>query len=210
MERTAGRQDAIVVFKSGDAIHAVRLALAAKELSPAKTAPAFAVPVNQLLWQANAFDPSLLKPQITATPGGIDFKVDFISPGQRMFWPTLKTLPLAVQTLDWSGYDGLLLDLEVKSTRPGTWFMVSLTEPAGSRYHSNRIVIDQPGKTRMLLLFADFVYYDSVPDEPLFSLDLDKIARFGLGFHTLSEFRDNFQENYTVEYELTGATLVKY
>jgi len=209
-ERTAGRQDGIIVWQCGDSAHAVRVALAAKELTPAKTAPAFAVPVNQLVWQTNAFDASLLTPKITATPGGIDFKVDFISPGQRMFWPTLKTLPHNAKVLDWSGYDGLLLDLDVKSTRPGTWFMVSLTEPAGSRYHSNRIVIDKPGKAQLLLLFSDFVYFDSVPDEPLFSLDIDQIARFGLGFHTLSEFRGNFQENYTVEYELTGATLVKY
>ena len=209
-EHDRGRQPALLTINADNAVQAVRLALSYGELTTMKTQNAFAVPLNELKWQPGGFARGLLKYKIQNTAAGTNFKIDFLQKGVRMFWPSLQTLPGNAGLLDWSGFDGVKLTLNVKSTRAGTWFMASLTEECEAKYNSSRIMIEEPGKVEMLLIFSDFVYFDSVPDEPLFSLDVDKIKRFGLGFHTNSKYKNNFEENYSVEYELTSAELVKY
>ncbi len=209
--RDRGRCPADLRFSlPGASASMVRLALAYSSLIPSKTTPAFSVPLQELRWQPGGSPAGLLKQQIRPSANGTRFKIDFLAPGVRMFWPSLRELPEGKKQLDWSGYDGLRLRLRVHSTRPGTWLMATLTEPQGTRYNSSRILVEKPGEIELLYIFSYFVYTDSVPDDPLFSLDLDRISNFALGFHTLSKYRENFQENYTVEYEITGIDLVKY
>lgn len=203
-ETDRGTQRATLVFTTpGLAPAAVNFAIAARELEPVEVVPAFR-DFGELRWHPGGYNRQIMKAAIS----GNNFKVDFTAPGVRMFWPYIDA-PKG-KAFDWSGYAGLRITLDVKSIRPGTWFMATLTEPQGTRYNSARIMVESPGKHVLLLLFNEFVYFDSVPDEPLFTLDTDRIIRFGLGFHTLQKFKENFQENYTVEYDVVSIEAVKY
>ncbi len=206
-ESDLGRREATLRFSMpGAAPAALNFALRYEALKPARIVPAFEVPPAQLRWQTGGYSRELVNPQIH----GSSFRIDFLAPGARMFWPSLKELPNQSAMLDWRGFDALRIKLRVKSTRPGSWFMATLTEPQGSRYNSTRILVETPGEHELLYVFSYFVYYDSVPDDPLFTLDLDRIAGFALGFQSLSKYRENFQESYPVEYDIAGVDLIKY
>ena len=72
-------------------------------------------------------------------------------------------------------------------------------------------MVEKNGNAELIFLFPyfNYIYINSAPDGPDFHLNLESIKNVGIGFHTLKKY-NNYNENYRVNYKITGLDLVKY
>lgn len=205
--RYAGETD------GGRSTLAARVAFRYEDMQPLARAPLLP-DLGAVAWESSIFRTA--EEQIRRTSEG--WRFTFTNRGREVWWAfpgLLAEQAIGQPTFDFSGYEALRLELDIRHIAQGSFFVVILEEPGRVMYGSPQYDRIEPGPTEIVCIFSQMKWLGvSEPDPPEFSLDLDRIAKVHFGINHLGAARlghhEVLQPGYQIEYELTGIELLRY